>query len=162
MDNYRCYLMARVRIFKSSRQDSAGEEFFTFQVHHPVSAMETQMTAYLVTVSLMMILPSSAKPVLVLSFHFWFDRFRTFTCRNWGINDSPILCLKCVLLIQTRQRSSAWALLVEKHQHNQNFIYSSLALGTLNKMKLMLYAMFNYIIGDKIRRLSMNVAFKFI
>jgi hypothetical protein len=28
------------------------------------------------------------------------------------------LCLKCVLLIRTRQRSSAWALLVEKHQQN--------------------------------------------
>ena len=29
-------------------------------------------------------------------------------------------------------------------------------------MKLMLYVVFNYIIGDKIKRLSMNVAFKFI
>ena len=70
MNNYRCYLMTRVRIFKSSRQDSAGEESFTFQVHHPVSAMETQMAAYLVMVSLMMMLPSSIKPVLVLSFDF--------------------------------------------------------------------------------------------
>ena len=162
MNNYRCYLMARVQIFKSSRQDSAREEFFTFWVHHSVSAMETQMTAYLVIVSLMMMLPSSVKLVLVLSFYFWFDRFRTFTCRNWRINDSPTLYLKCVLLIQTRQRSSAWALLVGKHEKNQNFIYSSLALGTLNKMKLMLCALFNYNMGDKIRRLSMHVVFKFI
>jgi hypothetical protein len=71
-------------------------------VHHLVSAMETQMAAYLVTVSLMMMLPSFVKPVLVLSFDFWLSRFRTLTCRNWGINDSPTLCMKCVLLIQIR------------------------------------------------------------
>ena len=128
MDNYRCYLTARVRIFKSSGQDLVGEESFTFRVHHLVSAMETQMAAYLMTVSLMMMLPCSAKSVLGLSFDFWLSRFRTFTCRNQGINNSPTLCLKCVLLIQTRQRSSAWALLVGKHQQNQNFIYSSLTL----------------------------------
>ena len=161
MNNYRCYLMTRVWIFKSSGQDSAGEESFTFRVHHPVSVMETQMAAYLVMVSLMMMLPS-VKLVLVLSFKFWLSRFRTFTCRNWGINNSPTLCLKCVLLIQTRQRSSAWALLVGKHQHNQNFIYSSLTLGSLNEMKLMLCASFIYKLGDKIRRLSMHVAFKYI
>ena len=51
---------------------------------------------------------------------------------------------------------------MEKHQQKQNFIYSSLTLGTLNKMKLMLCALFNYNIGGKIRRLNMNVAFKFI
>ena len=56
MDNYRCYLTARVWIFKSSGQDSAREESFTFRVHHLVSVMETQMTAYLVMVSLMMML----------------------------------------------------------------------------------------------------------
>ena len=82
MNNDRCYLTARVRIFMSSGQDSTGEESFTFRVHRPVSAMETQMAAYLVTMSLMMMLPSSVKPVLVLSFDFWLSRFRTFTCRN--------------------------------------------------------------------------------
>ena len=51
---------------------------------------------------------------------------------------------------------------VGKHQQNQNFTYSSLILGTLNKMKLMLCALFNYIMGDKIKRLIMNVAFKYI
>jgi hypothetical protein len=51
---------------------------------------------------------------------------------------------------------------VEKHQHNQIFIYSSLALGTWNKMKMILCALFNYIMGDKIRRLNMNVIFKYI
>ena len=159
MDNYRCYLTASVQIFKSSEQDSVREESFTFQVYHPVSAMETQMAAYLVMVSLMMMLPYSAKPILVLGFDFWLSRFRTFTCRNQGINDSPTLCLKCVLLMQTRQRSSAWALLVRKHQQNQNFTYSFLTLGILNKMKLMLCALLNYKMGDKIRRMSMNVAF---
>ena len=49
-----------------------------------------------------------------------------------------------------------------KHQQNQNFIYPSLSLGTLNKMKLMLCASFIYNMGDKIRRLSLNVAFKYI
>ena len=51
-------------------------------------------------------------------------RFRTFTCRIWGI-DSPTLCSECVMLIKTRQRSSAWALLVGKHQQNQNFLFFS-------------------------------------
>jgi hypothetical protein len=51
---------------------------------------------------------------------------------------------------------------VGKHQQNQNFIYSSLTLETLNKMiRLMLCALFIYNMGDKIERLSMNVAFKY-
>ena len=111
---------------------------------------------------LLVMSPSSAKPILILSLDFWFDRFRTFTCRNLGNDYLPALCFKCVLLIKTRYRSSAWALLVGKHKQNQNFIYSSLALGTLNKMKLMQCALFNYNMGDKIRRLIMNEAFMFI
>ena len=35
------------------------------------------------------------------------------------------------------------------------------SLGTLNKIKLMLCALFIYIMGDKIRRLRLNVAFKY-
>ena len=53
MDNYRCYLTVRVRIFKSSRQDLAGEESFIPQVHHLVSVVETQMVAHLMMVTLM-------------------------------------------------------------------------------------------------------------
>ena len=49
-----------------------------------------------------------------------------------------------------------------KTQHNQNFIHSSLTFGTSNKIKLMLCALFIYNMGGKIRRLSMNVAFKCI
>ena len=62
MDNYRCYLMTRVQIFKSSGQDLARETFFTLRVHHPVSTMETQMAAHLVTVSLMVMSPSLSIP----------------------------------------------------------------------------------------------------
>ena len=36
----------------------------------------------------------------------------------------------------------------------------SLAIGTLNMIKLMLCALFSYNMGNKIRKLSMNVAFK--
>ena len=38
-------------------------------------------------------------------------------------------------------------------------MYSSLTLGTLNKIKLMLCALFSYVMGDKIKRLSMSVVF---
>ena len=62
MDNYRCYLSDRVWIFESFGQDLAGEKFFTLQVHHPVSPMETQMAAHLVTVSLMVMSPSLSIP----------------------------------------------------------------------------------------------------
>ena len=54
MDNYRCYLSARVWIFKSSRQDSTREESFILRVYHLVLGMETLMVAPLVMVTLMM------------------------------------------------------------------------------------------------------------
>ena len=59
MDNYRCYLTARVRIFKSSGQDLAGEESFTFWVHHPVPTMETLMIVPLVTLVTILHSPST-------------------------------------------------------------------------------------------------------
>ena len=43
-----------------------------------------------------------------------------------------------------------------KHQQNQNFIYSSLALGTLNHDKVDVMCIHSYNMGDKIRRMSMN------
>ena len=52
MDNYRCYLTAKVWIFKSSGQDLAEEGSFTLRVHHLVLRMETLMIAPLVTVSI--------------------------------------------------------------------------------------------------------------
>ena len=66
MDNYQCYLMARVQIFKSSRQDKAREESFTFRVHHPVPVMETLMIAPLVT--LVTMLPSPSTPARSMDF----------------------------------------------------------------------------------------------
>jgi hypothetical protein len=49
----------------------------------------------LVMTPLMVMLPSFAKPILVLSMDFWFDRFRTFTCRNWGIDFPHTLIEVC-------------------------------------------------------------------
>ena len=62
MDNYRCYLTLRVWIFKSSGQDLTGEKSFMPWVHHPVSAVETQMAAHLVMVTLMMMSPFLSTP----------------------------------------------------------------------------------------------------
>ena len=42
------------------------------------------------------------------------------------------------------------------------FIHSSLILGTWNKINLMLCALFNYGMSGKIKRFSMNAAFKHI
>ena len=50
----------------------------------------------------------------------------------------------------------------ENTNRTKNFIYSSLTLGTWDKMKLMLCALCNCNMGGKIRRLSMNIAFKYI
>ena len=44
-----------------------------------------------------------------------------------------------------------------------NFIYSSLALGSLNHDKVdVMCIVHSYNMGDKIRRMSMNVAFEYI
>ena len=60
MNNDRCYLTARVQIFKSSGQDLVGEESFNSWVHHPIPTMETLMIAPLVT--LVTMLPSPSTP----------------------------------------------------------------------------------------------------
>ena len=62
MDNYRCYLMVRVQIFKSFGQDLTREKFFIPWVHHLVSAVETQMAAHLMMVTLMMMSPFLSTP----------------------------------------------------------------------------------------------------
>ena len=52
---------------------------------------------------------------------------------------------------------------MEKHQHNQNFPYSSLTLGTLNLDKVdVMCIVHSYNMDDKIKRMSMNVAFEYI
>ena len=53
MDNYRCYHMAMVRIFKSSRLDSSPNLFILW-VHLLVPEMEILMVAPLVMVTLLM------------------------------------------------------------------------------------------------------------
>jgi hypothetical protein len=60
----------------------------------------TSKTKILTVTPLMVMSPSFTKLILVLSLDLWFDRFRTFTRRNWGSINFPILCLKCVLLIR--------------------------------------------------------------
>ena len=53
MDNYRCYLMAGVWIFKSFRHDSFSILFILW-VHQSVPGMETLMVAPLVTLVVML------------------------------------------------------------------------------------------------------------
>ena len=53
MDNYRCYLMARVQIFKSSGQDPSPILLILW-IHLLVSKMETLMVAPLVMVTHML------------------------------------------------------------------------------------------------------------
>ena len=110
---------------------------------------------------LMVMSPPSAKPILVLSFDFGLIGSELSLVEIQGIDYLPPYFEVCPAH-KTRQRSSAWALLVGKHQQNQNFTYSFLTLGTLNKIKLMLCALLNYNMGGTIRRLNTNVAFKYI
>ena len=58
MDNYRYYLTARVRIFKSSGQDFTLV-LVILRVHHPISVMETLKVAPLV---ILMMSPSPSTP----------------------------------------------------------------------------------------------------
>ena len=51
---------------------------------------------------------------------------------------------------------------MEKHQQNQNFIYSSVTLGTLDHDRVDVMCIHSYNMGDKIRRMSINVAFEYI
>ena len=57
MDNYRCYLMARVWIFKSSGHDSFSILFIPW-VHQSVPEMENLMVAPLVILVMMLPFPS--------------------------------------------------------------------------------------------------------
>ena len=50
----------------------------------------------------------------------------------------------------------------EKTPIEPKLYYSSLTIGTLNMIKLTLYALFIYNMGDQIRRMIMNVAFEYI
>ena len=67
--NYQFYLLARVRIFKSSRQDSSPV-LFILRVHLSVPEMETLMVAPLVMVTLMMMSPFLSRPAWSKDFDF--------------------------------------------------------------------------------------------
>jgi hypothetical protein len=80
----------------------------------------------------------------------------------WGI-DKPLhtlleVCSACKDKVEIKCMGSVGG----KHQQNQNFIYSSLISSTWSKLRLMLCILFYCNMSDKIRRLSMNVAFKHI
>ena len=62
IDNYQFYLLARVQIFKSSRQDSSPVLFILW-VHLLVPDMETLMVAPLVMVTLMMMSTFPSTPI---------------------------------------------------------------------------------------------------
>jgi hypothetical protein len=50
----------------------------------------------------------------------------------------------------------------ENTNGTKNFIYSSLSFRRSEQDEVDVMCVFNYVIGNKIRRLSMNVAFKYI
>ena len=56
----------------------------------------------LVMTFLMVMSPSSAKPILVLSFDFGLTGSELSLVEIRGIGSLPTLCLKCVMLINTR------------------------------------------------------------
>ena len=106
--------------------------------------------------------PFSTKPILVLSFDFGLAGSKPLLI---GIGEStvfPTLCLKCVLLIRQGRDQVHELCWWENTNKTKNFIYSSLTLGTWDKMKLMLCTLFNCNMGGKIRRLSMDIVFKYI
>ena len=113
-------------------------------------------------VPLMVMPPSSTKPILVLNFDFSLTGLGPSLVEIGELTNSPTLCLKCVLLIRQGRDQVHGLCWWENTNRTKNFIYSSLTLGTWDKMKLMLSALFNCNMGGKIRRLSMNIAFKYI
>ena len=56
----------------------------------------------LMVAPLMVMSPSFAKPILILSFDFGFTGLELSLVEFGESTDSPILCMKCVLLIKIR------------------------------------------------------------
>ena len=133
MDNYWFYLSARVQCFKSSEQDFSSCSFFRcviwfrcgpWRLHHlirchPCSSFVQQFEVRC--------WQYPAQCVCA-------RRSRSFTWWNLGVVKLHQVLLQVYLLIETRQRSSAWVLLVEQ---NQKCICSSLTLSIVSKTKLM-------------------------
>jgi hypothetical protein len=103
----------------------------------------------LVMTHLMVMSPPFAKPVLVLSFDFGLTGSDLSLVEIWKMTDSPIPYLKCVLLIKQGRDQVHGLYWWENTNRTKTFCYSSLYLGTLNKTKVMLFALFNYNIGGK-------------
>jgi hypothetical protein len=110
----------------------------------------------------MVMSPSSAKPVLILSFDFGLTSLKPSLCRNWKIDYLPPYFARSVSCSYDKVEIKCMGSVGGKTSTEPKLYYSSLSLGTLNKMKLMLCALFNCYMGDKTKRLSINIAFKYI
>ena len=101
---------------------------------------------------LMVMPPSSSKPILVLSFYFGLTGSGPSLVEiGESTNFSLTLCLKCVLLIRQGRDQVHGLCWWENTNITKNFIYSSLTSGTLNMIELMLCVLFNCNMGGKIR-----------
>ena len=85
--------------------------------------------------SLMVISLSSAKTVLILSFDFGFTGPELSLLEIWESTAFPHTLLKVCSAHEDKVEIKCMGSIGGKHQHNQNFIYSSLALGTLDHDK---------------------------
>ena len=88
-------------------------------------------------------------------------RFRTFTCRIWVI-DSPHLLEVCSAH-KDRVEIKCMGSVGGKTPIEPNlYLFISLALGTSNHVIVDVMCIYSYNMGDKIRRMRMNMAFEYI
>jgi hypothetical protein len=111
---------------------------------------------------LMVMSPSSAKLVLVLSLDFGLTDSELSLIEIWRINWLSRTLLEVCPTHKDKIEIKCMGSVDGKTPTKLKLYLFFSSLGTLNKMKLMLYALFNYNMGGKIRRLNMNVEFKFI
>jgi hypothetical protein len=107
----------------------------------------------------MVMSPLSTKPVLVFEFGFWFDMFSTLV-EIGGLTSFPHTLLEVCPAHKDKVEIKCMGSFGGKTPTEPKLYFSSLSLDTLNNIKLMLCALFIYMMGDKIKRLSMNVAFE--
>jgi hypothetical protein len=121
MDNYRFYLSARVQCFKSSEWYLLPYSFCRCIIwSHSRELDSLHLLRWCHPCSLFF-------QQFEVKYYLWKLVASCLVCMFVGLGLShvgflgswqtpPLFCSKCVLLIEIRQRSSAWALLVEKHQ----------------------------------------------
>jgi hypothetical protein len=107
---------------------------------------------------LMVMSPSSAKLVLVLSL----TDSELSLIEIWRINWLSHTLLKVCPAHKDKIEIKCMGSVGGKTPTELKLYLFFSSLGTLNNMKLMLCALFNYNMGGKIRRLNMNVEFEFI